>query len=88
MEDDVRKAAEFLNAGKIILYPTDTIWGIGCDATNHKAVDKVYKIKKRFESKSLIILLDNIDKLKDYVEEVPPIAFDLMKSMDTPLTII
>ena len=88
MEEEVRKAVECLEQGKTILYPTDTVWGIGCDATNYKAVEKVYKIKRRFERKSLIILLENPDKIKDYVEEVPPIAFDLMKSMDTPLTII
>jgi L-threonylcarbamoyladenylate synthase len=88
MEEEVRMAVEFLKKGKIILYPTDTVWGIGCDATNSKAVEKVYKIKQRFEKKSLIVLLDTIEKIPQYVEEVPPIAYDLMKSMDAPLTII
>jgi L-threonylcarbamoyladenylate synthase len=85
---EVQRALEVLRAGGIILYPTDTIWGIGCDATNSRAVEKVYKLKQRVESKSLIVLLDDMEKLPVYVEKVPEITFDLLNSIDTPLTII
>lgn len=85
---EVQRALEVLRAGGTILYPTDTIWGIGCDATNSRAVEKVYKIKQRVESKSLIVLLDEMEKLHQYVEKVPDITFDLLHSIDTPLTII
>jgi len=85
---EVQRAIEVLRAGGTILYPTDTIWGIGCDATNSRAVEKIYKLKQRTESKSLIVLLDSIEKLHLYVEKVPEITFDLLSSINTPLTII
>lgn len=85
---EVQRAIEVLRAGGSILYPTDTIWGIGCDATNNRAVEKIYKLKQRFENKSLIVLLDSIEKLHLYVEKLPEITFDLLSSIDTPLTII
>ena len=85
---EVQRTLEVLRAGGTILYPTDTIWGIGCDATNSRAVEKVYKLKQRVESKSLIILLDDMEKLSQYVEDVPEITFDLLTSIETPLTII
>ena len=88
MEKEIIKAIETLSAGKTILYPTDTIWGIGCDATSSRAVSKIYKIKQRVESKSLIILLDDADKLKKYVKSVPFSTYDILKSVDTPLTVI
>jgi L-threonylcarbamoyladenylate synthase len=88
MEDEVKLSVDFLKKGKIILYPTDTIWGIGCDATQTKPVDRIYKLKQRFESKSMIILLDHPDKLSAYVKKVPPIAYDLIESYQEPLTII
>ena len=88
MQDDIRKAIEVLKAGGIILYPTDTIWGIGCDATNEAAVKKVYDLKQREESKSMLILLDNPAKLQTYVQDVPDIAWDLIDLTETPLTII
>ena len=88
LKDEVNKAFEVLKSGGIILYPTDTIWGIGCDATNAEAVDKVFKLKGRVEEKSLIILLDTGNKLKSYVNEVPDIAFDLIEYAESPLTII
>lgn len=88
MEDEIRTAAEFLKKGKIILYPTDTIWGIGCDATQPKPVDRIYKLKQRYESKSMIILLDGADKLEQYVKKVPAIVFDLIERYLEPLTII
>jgi L-threonylcarbamoyladenylate synthase len=85
---EVQRTLEVLRAGGTILYPTDTIWGIGCDATNSKAVEKVYKLKQRVESKSLIILLDDAEKISLYVEKVPEITMDLINSFDKPLTII
>jgi L-threonylcarbamoyladenylate synthase len=88
MEKEIKNCISVLARGGTILYPTDTIWGIGCDATNPEAVEKVYKIKKRMESKSLIVLLDDEARLKDYTATVPEIAYDLLRSVDTPLTII
>ena len=88
MEEEINKAVEILNKGKIILYPTDTIWGIGCDATNARAVSKVFRIKKRIEKKSLIILLDSADKIEQYVSSVPQLAYDLIRNYTSPLTII
>ncbi len=88
MREIVFQAVKLLKEGKIILYPTDTVWGIGCDATNAKAVEKIYKIKKRIESKSLIVLIDNVNHLDRYMDEVPDITYDLIDSMSTPLTII
>ena len=88
MHDDIKKAFEVLKSGGIILYPTDTIWGIGCDATNEKAVEKIYKIKKREDSKSMLVLMENPALLERYVTEVPEIAWDLIEIATTPLTII
>jgi L-threonylcarbamoyladenylate synthase len=88
MEEEARIAAEFLKKGKVILYPTDTIWGIGCDATQTKVVDRIYKIKQRYESKSMIILLDHADKLARYVKKIPALAYDLIERYTEPLTII
>lgn len=88
MKQEIRSCIDVLRKGGTILYPTDTIWGIGCDATNAKAVQKVFKIKKRMESKSMIVLLDQKDKLSTYVETIPEIALDLIDRVKTPLTII
>ena len=88
MNEDLRNAVEVLKKGGIILYPTDTIWGIGCDATNEEAVEKLFAIKKREKDKSMLILLDNPAKLQTYVEDVPDIAWDLIDLTDKPLTII
>jgi len=86
--DDIRRSLEVLNAGGSLLYPTDTVWGIGCDATNYLAVDKIYKIKRRVESKSLIVLLDSFESLTIYVKRVPDITYDLLESIGNPVTII
>ncbi|NDV78216.1 L-threonylcarbamoyladenylate synthase [Dysgonomonas sp. 511] len=88
MREDVKAAFETLISGGLILYPTDTIWGIGCDATNQEAVKRVYELKKRVDQKALITLLDNPVKLDYYIEEVPAIAWDLIEVSETPLTII
>ena len=88
MREEIINTINVLKNGGTILYPTDTIWGLGCDAINNKAVQKIYKIKKRREAKSFIILLDQEEKLIDYVEEVPEIAWDLMHNINRPLSIV
>jgi L-threonylcarbamoyladenylate synthase len=87
-KEEINKSLEVLKSGGIILYPTDTIWGIGCDATNTEAVAKIFALKKRADSKSMIILLDSDNKLQSYVSEVPDIAYDLIEYAENPLTII
>lgn len=88
MEDEIKKCVEQLQAGKVILYPTDTVWGIGCDATNEEALMKIYRIKQRNEKKSMIILLDSAEKLPMYVERIPLIAWDLLSNISRPTTFI
>jgi L-threonylcarbamoyladenylate synthase len=88
MDKDVLSAAEVLKRGGLIVYPTDTIWGIGCDATNQDAVRKIYALKHREDQKSMLILLDDFNKLPEYIAEVPEIAADLVQVADKPLTII
>lgn len=88
MTDDIKKACEVLRKGGIILYPTDTIWGIGCDATNEKAVERVYGLKHRSDSKAMLVLTDSADKLDIYVDDVPDVARQLIEATDKPLTII
>lgn len=88
MHDDVRNALQVLNQGGIILYPTDTIWGIGCDATNPEAVEKIYKLKQRHDSKSMLMLLESEFRLAQYLDEVPEVAYELIDVADKALTII
>jgi L-threonylcarbamoyladenylate synthase len=88
MIDDVKAAVEVLQKGGVILYPTDTVWGIGCDACNEDAVKKVYAIKNRIDSKSMLVLMENVALLDRYVDEVPDIAFDLIEMTEKPMTII
>jgi L-threonylcarbamoyladenylate synthase len=88
MIDDIKSALAVLQKGGVILYPTDTIWGIGCDACNEEAVQKVYAIKNRNDSKSMLVLMENAALLDRYVDEVPEIAFDLIELTDKPLTIV
>lgn len=88
MHDDLKKAGEVLKSGGIILYPTDTIWGIGCDATNPEAVKRIYQIKKREDSKSMLVLMENPALLDRYVDEIPEVAWDLVELATTPLTVI
>ncbi len=88
MEKSIINAVKALQNREIVLYPTDTVWGIGCDATNFDAVSKIYKIKQREESKSLIILIDSLEMLKKYVEEIPKKATEILKLTEIPTTII
>lgn len=88
INDDIKQACEVMQRGGIILYPTDTIWGIGCDATNAEAVQRVYKIKQRADSKALIILTDSEAKVEYYVSEVPETAWQLLDVAVKPLTLI
>jgi len=88
MDEDIKKSLEVLRKGGTILYPTDTIWGLGCDATNTEAVKKIYEIKKRQDSKSLLVLLDMAAYLPYYIEKVPEIAYNLIELTDKPLSII
>lgn len=88
MNEAIKKALDVLRNGGVILYPTDTIWGIGCDATNDEAVERIYKIKQRNDQKSMLVLLDNLAKLDRYVSDVPDLAYDLIEMSEKPLTII
>jgi len=87
-DDDIRAAIEVLRQGGTILYPTDTIWGIGCDATNAEAVSKVFKIKQRDDSKALICLVDSQGRLQRYIRNVPDVAWDIMDLATRPTTVI
>ena len=88
MQESIQKALEVLRNGGIILYPTDTVWGIGCDATNPEAVAKIYEIKRRADSKSLVLLASDIDMIARYVKEIPEMAIQLVEVNDKPMTII
>lgn len=87
-EEDIKLAVEAMKKGGVILYPTDTVWGIGCDATNEKAVEKIYKIKQREESKAMICLVDSDNRIQRYVRDVPDVAWDLMNLATRPTTVI
>lgn len=87
-QDDIKKAVEVMKNGGVILYPTDTVWGIGCDATNEEAVAKVYKIKKRDDSKALICLVDSDTRLQRYVRNAPEVAWSVMELATKPTTVI
>ena len=88
MQESIQKALEILRAGGIILYPTDTVWGLGCDATNPEAVAKIYEIKRRADSKSLVLLASDVDMIARYVKEIPEMAIQLIEVNDKPMTII
>ena len=88
IEDDIRNAVEILRKGGVILYPTDTVWGIGCDATNANAVSRVYEIKRRQDSKAMICLVDSDERLQRYVRNVPEVAWQLLNVADKPTTVI
>lgn len=88
MEEEVKKALEVLASGGLILYPTDTVWGIGCDATNAAAVEKIYALKRRTDKLSMIVLVDSVDNIVRYVREVPEVAWELLEAADKPLTLV
>ncbi len=88
MKEDLAKAARVISEGGIILYPTDTIWGIGCDATNKEAVKRIYDIKQREDTKSMLVLMYPDVMLQTYLKLVPEIAWDLLDVATNPLTII
>ena len=88
MNEEIKKACQVMREGGVILYPTDTIWGIGCDATNEEAVRRVYEIKRRADSKAMLVLVDSAVKVDFYVQDVPEVAWDLIEVSDKPLTII
>jgi L-threonylcarbamoyladenylate synthase len=88
MLKEIEAALKVLREGNLILYPTDTIWGIGCDATNPVAVKKVYQLKQREDSKSMLVLVNSEEMLGDYIRELPPLASDLILLSEKPLTII
>lgn len=88
MNEEIKKACQVMREGGVILSPTDTIWGIGCDATNEEAVRRVYEIKRRADSKAMLVLVDSAVKVDFYVQDVPEVAWDLIELADKPLTII
>ena len=88
LQDEVKKAIEVMRKGGVILYPTDTVWGIGCDATNEEAVKRVYEIKQRDDSKALICLVDSDARLSRYVRKVADVVWDMIEMATKPLTII
>lgn len=86
--EDINQALETLKNGGLILYPTDTIWGIGCDATNPAAIEKVFALKGRDKNKSMLILLHNDNQLASYVNDIPDVAYELIEATESPLTIV
>ena len=84
----IQEAVRILREGGVILYPTDTVWGIGCDATNEKAVARVFEIKRRSEAKSLVLLACDLDMVAKYIRQIPSIAIDLVEVNDAPMTLI
>ncbi|MDR1102739.1 MAG: threonylcarbamoyl-AMP synthase [Tannerella sp.] len=88
MTNDLKSACSVLREGGLILYPTDTVWGIGCDATSAGAVERIYALKRRADRRAMLVLLDSAAKLEAYVEEVPAVAWELMEVAVKPLTII
>ncbi len=87
-QEDLKKAVEVLRQGGVILYPTDTVWGLGCDATNPDSVKRIFGIKQRDDAKSMLVLIENQNMLNSYVREVPEVAWQLIEVADKPLTII
>jgi L-threonylcarbamoyladenylate synthase len=88
ISEEIIKTSNYLKKGAVILYPTDTVWGLGCDATNATAINRIFTIKRRRRSKSLLILLDEVEKLSLYLEHIPEIAWDLIEHSNRPTTFI
>ena len=88
MHPELEKALKVLKRGGLIVYPTDTVWGIGCDATNADAVDRVFALKQRDDSKALICLVSDFRMLEQYISSIPEVAYDILKYADRPTTIV
>ena len=88
MKEFIDEALKVLKAGGVILYPTDTVWGLGCDATNSAAVQRIFSIKRRSEAKSLVLLAADLDMVARHVRQIPSIAIDLVEVNDAPMTIV
>ena len=86
--EDIKQAVQTLRQGGLILYPTDTIWGIGCDASNEEAVRRIFQLKRREDSKAMICLVDSANRMQRYLRQVPDVAWDLVEFADKPLTLI
>ena len=86
--EDIRTAVQTLRQGGLVLYPTDTIWGIGCDAANEEAVKRIFQLKQREDSKAMICLVDSANRMQRYLRQVPDVAWDLVEYADKPLTLI
>ena len=86
--EDIQQAVQTMRSGGLILYPTDTIWGIGCDATNADAVRRIYELKQRDDSKALICLVDSPNRMQQYSRSIPDVAWDLIDYAQNPLTLI
>ncbi|MCR5333364.1 MAG: threonylcarbamoyl-AMP synthase [Bacteroidaceae bacterium] len=85
---DIKNAVDCLKKGGVIIYPTDTVWGIGCDATNEQAVQRIYQIKQRQDSKAMLCLVDNPNRIQRYFRNVPDVAWDIFDCADQPVTVI
>lgn len=88
IRSEIQQAAKILREGGIILYPTDTVWGIGCDATNPQAVNRIYRLKKRADHKAMIVLVSSLAMLERHADGIPEVAYDLVENSTTPLTIV
>src|SRR5690606_18682636 len=88
MQNDINQSIQVLAQGGLILYPTDTVWGIGCDATNPEAVEKIFKLKQRHDSKALICLVADDRMLSKYIKKIPDVAYDILDVSEEPITII
>jgi L-threonylcarbamoyladenylate synthase len=88
MQNTIHEAIQTLKSGGVLLYPSDTIWGLGCDVRNEQAIDKILALKNRPSTKGLIVLISKIEQLSEYVEQVPDLAWDLVEFAEDPLTII
>ncbi len=88
MHEEIKKVVDVLRSGGVILYPTDTVWGLGCDATNPEAVKRIFEIKKRADAKAMLVLVDSAARIQSYVDEVPEMGWDLVELSEKPLTII
>ncbi len=88
MKEEILKVVEVLKKGGVILYPTDTVWGVGCDATNEEAVDRIYKLKQSQDKHAMTVLVSSVDDVGRYVRRVPEVAWQLFEVADKPLTLI